>query len=166
MIYDCHIQTLDPQTVIDIKGEPVDVLPRLQRLGLTDPPPLRAAVAGALSVLRPSPQHWLLLAPLASEDPVLGQLGTPEPAADTLILPVSDAYQWFEVSGPQAREVLAVGCPLDLDPGVFGSDGATFTELFSLKALLRASADGFRVAVDRSHAPLVRDWFARIQGEA
>lgn len=166
MIYNCRIQALDLKTVIDIKGEPVDVLPRLLRLDLSDPPSLRAAVAGSVSVLRPSPHHWLLLAPLASEEPLLAQLSTPEPAADTLILPVSDAYQWFTVSGPEAREVLAIGCPLDLDPGVFGSDGATFTELFALKVLLLAAADGFLIAVDRSHAPLVVDWFARIQGEA
>ena len=166
MIYNCHIQALAPQTVIDIKGEPVDVLPRLLRLGLTDPPPLRAAVAGDLRVLRPSPHHWLLLAPLASEDPLLGQLNTPEPAADTMILSVSDAYQWFAISGPEAREVLAIGCPLDLDPGVFAYDSATFTEMFALKALLLADADSFVVAVDRSYAPMVVDWFARIQGEA
>ncbi|MEY4266638.1 MAG: hypothetical protein RIS90_1173 [Pseudomonadota bacterium] len=166
MIYNCHIQALAPQTVIDIKGEPVDVLPRLLRLALTDPPARRTAMAGDLRVLRPSPQHWLLLAPLASEDALLGQLDTPAPAADTLILSVSDAYQWFAISGPEAREVLSIGCPLDLDPGVFTADSATFTEMFALKTLLLADASGFLVAVDRSHAPMVADWFARIQGEA
>jgi len=166
MIYNCHIQALTPQAVIDIKGDPVDVLPRLQRLGLADPPPLRAAVSGDLRVLRPSPNHWLILASLASEDALLEHLNTPEPAADTLTLSVSDAYQWFAINGPEAREVLSIGCPLDLDPKVFGPDGATFTEMFALKALLLAAADGFVVAADRSHGPLVVDWFARIQGDA
>jgi len=164
MIYNCHLESLDLQALIDIKGDRLDVLPRLQRLALADPPVLRWASAGALRVLRPSPQHWLLRAPLPSEDRLLLELMDPAPVSDTLIVPVSDAYGWFKLGGSQAREVMAIACPLDLDPKAFGADSATFTEVFGLKTLLWVSADDFELAVDRSHAPLMADWFARVQG--
>jgi sarcosine oxidase subunit gamma len=117
-----------------------------------------------LRLLRPTPAHWLLCAPLDAEEALLQQLLTSTPPLDTLIVPVSDAYAWFALCGPEARELLAVGCPLDLGPQAFGPNAATFTEVFSLKTLLWRSADGFELAVERSYAPLVADWFARIQG--
>ena len=164
MIYHCTLERPGLSALIDLKGEPADILPRLARLSLTDPPPLCATSAGALRLLRPTPAHWLLRAPLDAEEALLQQLLTPTPPLDTLIVPVSDAYAWFALCGPEARELLAVGCPLDLGPQAFGSDAATFTEVFSLKTLLWRRADGFELAVERSYAPLVADWFARIQG--
>ena len=164
MIYDCRIERPGLQGLIDLKGEAADVLARLQRLGLADPPAQRAAHAGALRVLRSAPSHWLLRAPLESEEGLLQSLLQPAPPPDTLIVPVSDAYAWFALRGPEARELMAVGCPLDLDAQAFAADGATFTEVFGLKTLLWRSAEGFELAVERSHDPLVADWFARIQG--
>lgn len=164
MIYDCHIERPGLRGLIDLKGEPGDVLGRLQRLGLSDPPPQRTSAARPLRVLRPAPSHWLLCTPLDAEDELLRGLLSPEPQGDTLILPVSDAYAWFALRGPDARELMAVGCPLDLDPQAFAADGATFTEVFGLKTLLWRSAEGFELAVERSYDALMADWFARIQG--
>jgi len=166
MIYHCTLERPGLPTLIDLKGEPADVLPRLHRLGLTDPPALCATRAGALRLLRPAPAHWLLCAPLETEEALLQQLLAPAPPLDTLIVPVSDAYAWFALCGPEAREFMAVGCPLDLEPQLFGPDAATFTEVFGLKTLLWRRADGFELAVERSHEALVADWFARIQGGA
>ena len=164
MIYHCEIERAGLHALIDLKGEPGDVCARLQRLGLTDPLPLQAASAGDLRVCRVAPWHWLLRAPLDNEDALLQRLMEPVPPPETLIVPVSDAYAWFTVHGPEARELLSVGCPLDLDLPAFAATGATFTEVFSLKVLLWRDADGFELAVERSYAPLVTDWFARIQG--
>lgn len=166
MIYNCHIERPGLRGLIDLKGEPADVLARLQKFGLSDPPPQRASAAGPLRVLRPAPSHWLLCTPLDAEDELLRSLLATEPQGDTLILPVSDAYAWFALRGPDARELMAVGCPLDLDPQVFAPDGATFTEVFGLKTLLWRSADGFELAIERSYDPLLTDWFVRIQGDS
>lgn len=164
MIYHCHIERAGLQALIDLKGEPGDVCARLQSLSLEDPPPRQAASAADLRVCRVAPWHWLLRAPLDQEDSLLERLIDPALPPDTLIVPVSDVYAWFTVHGPEARELLSVGCPLDLDASAFAANGATFTELFSLKALLWRDADGFELAVERSYAPLVTDWFERIQG--
>lgn len=164
-IYDCRVQRMDLQTLIDLKGQANDVLPRLQSLGLADPPVQRVSASGSLRLLRPAPWHWLLRAPLEQEDALLNCLLKHAPSADdTLIVPVSDAYTWFALQGGEARELMAVACPLDLDPNVFAADGATFTEAFGLKALLWRSVDGFELAVERSYGPMVADWLARIQG--
>lgn len=166
MIYHCTLERPGPSALIDLKGEPDDVLPRLHRLGLSDPPALSVTAVGALHLLRPAPGHWLLRAPPDAEEALLQQLLTPAPPLDTLIVPVSDAYAWFALCGSEARELMAVVCPLDLAPQQFGPEAATFTEVFGLKTLLWRRADGFDLAVERSYAPLVADWFARVQGGA
>lgn len=165
MIYDCQVSRLELQTLIDFKGAAADVLARLQALGLSDPPAQRFSSSGPLRLMRPAPWHWLLRAPIGHEDVLLAQVTQPAPAADTLIVPVSDAYTWFAVQGREARELMAVACPLDLDPAVFATDGATFTETFGLKALIWRCSGGFELAVERSHGPMMADWLARIQGE-
>ena len=165
MIYNCRVSRLELQTLIDFKGAAPDVLTRLHVLGLTDPPPQRFTASGPLRLLRPAPWHWLLRAPIEHEDALLAQALQPCPAADTLIVPVTDAYTWFAVQGREARELMAVACPLDLDPAVFAADGATFTETFGMKALVWRCADGFELAVERSHGPMMADWLARIQGK-
>lgn len=164
MIYDCVTERMAMRALIDLKGGSADILPRLQTLGLPDPSPARAGTAGMTQVLRPAPAHWLVHAPLAQEESLLQALSARPLAPDTLIVPVSDAHAWFSVRGRDARELLSIGCPLDLHPGAFPDDGATFTEVFGLKTLLLAQGDGFDLAIERSYAPLVADWFARIQG--
>ncbi len=162
MAYQARLRILPLCTVIDIKGTLGDVTKRLHGLGLSSPAAGRASNTGTLELLRPAPQHWLLLAPLVEEERLLQSLLEPPPAADTLVLAVSDQYQFFAVDGPDARQLMVIASPLDVDPSVFPADGATFSEAFGLKALLLRRSHGFDLAVERSYAHMVQAYFARI----
>lgn len=162
MSYQANTRALPLRTVIDIKGNHEEVLPRLLRLGLSSNLPARRVSAGELELLRPGKEHWMLLAPLQDEDRLLGEVLATPLGADTLVLGVSDAYQFFAIDGPDAWLLIAIASPLDVDPAQFPADGATFTEVFGLKALVMRRGDGFELAIERSYAPMLQDYFSRI----
>ncbi|MEO7243233.1 MAG: hypothetical protein ABIW85_10010 [Variovorax sp.] len=163
MIYDATIQPLPLAAMVDLKGPREDVLPRLARLGLAAPLPGRATRAGSFEACQPGREHWLVRAPLEQEQTLLALLLQDAPASATLIVLVSDMYADFSIAGPDARQILAIACPLDADPVAFPPDGATFTEAFGQRVLLLRREDGFELAVERSYAPMMADYFARIQ---
>ncbi|MBC7608657.1 MAG: hypothetical protein H7228_03630 [Polaromonas sp.] len=164
MIYDVLIRKLSVTAMLDIKGRLADIQPRLQRLGLTSPPPGRASSAYGVEVFCVAAEHWLVRAPLTDEDTILSSLLFKEPAPDTLILAVSDAYSFFEITGADARQVVVIASPLDVHATAFPEDGATFTEAFGQKALLVRKLSGFDLAVDSSLAPMMASYFSRITG--
>ena len=163
-VHDARVSLLTPPTIIELQGPPDDVLPRLRSLGLEDPPAQRCARSGALEVLRPAPQHWWLLAPAQDGPALLAGLFTSPPGPDTLIVEVSDGWAHFLLEGTDAGDLLASASPLDTHPRAFAADGAAFTEAFGLRALVLRRPGGFQLAVERSHGPMVADWFARLQG--
>ena len=164
MIYDVSIKPLPTVALVDLKGSARDISPRLQRLGLPEPAPGRAAALGAVAVVRAACEHWRVRGPLEDEERLLSTLLEDAAAADTLIVPVSDAYAFFGISGPHACQIMAIASPLDTDPAAFPADGATFTEAFGQKALVLRCISGFEVAFERSYAPMVSDYFSRITG--
>lgn len=163
-IYDARVQRLPTPALIELQGEPGDLAPRLARLGLAEPAPLRAARADGRTLLRPTPTLWVLLGAPGEGPELMRLLGSPAPASDTLIVDLSDGHVHWAVTGPQAAELMAVATPLDIHPRAFAPDGATYTEAFGLRALVLRHPDGFHLAIERSHGPMVGDWFARIQG--
>ncbi len=162
MAYQATTRTLPQCAVIDLKGHATDIEPRLQALGLPAAVAGRAVRGGTIELLKAGPEHWLLLAPLDQEDRLLHALQVNALAADSLVLGVSDLYQFFAIEGGDARQLVAVASPLDADPVAFPDDGATFTEAFGLKALLLRRPNGFDLAIERSHAPMLADYFSRI----
>ncbi len=162
--YDARARLLPAPTMIELLGSAEDALPRLKSLGLESPPPHRALRGGSLRLLRPAPEHWMLIATPSETPDLMSRLCVPPLGADTLIVDVGDGWAHFRVAGAEAGELLAIASPLDTHPRAFAADGATFTEAFGLRALLMRDADGFQIAFERSHAPMVADWFARLQG--
>lgn len=163
-VHHARVGLLPTPTLLELQGPADDVLPRLRRLGLADPAALRCERSGALELLRPAPGHWLLLAPPEDATGLLVRLLAEPAGADTLVVDVSDGWAHFRVEGAGAGALLASASPLDTHPRVFAADGATFTEAFGLRALVLRRPGGFQVAVERSHGPMVADWFARLQG--
>ena len=164
MIYDVSIEPLPTMALIDLKGSAADIAPRLQRLVLCAPEASRVSRSGAVEVLRAAREHWLLRAPLEDEDRLLSALLEDTPAADTLVVAVSDAYAFFGIAGPHARAIMAIASPLHADPSAFPEDGATFTEAFGQKALVMRRPNGFDIAFERSYASMAADYFSRING--
>jgi sarcosine oxidase subunit gamma len=124
-------------------------------LGITDGP--RQSAHEGATALGIGPGRWLFL---GREMDQLRQLAGRASLADH-----SDGYAVFEISGPKARDALAKGVPLDLDPAVFKDDVAV-TVIAHIGAIVWQSApDRFAVAVFRSYAGSFWHWLAASAAE-
>ena len=81
---------------------------------------------------------------------------------DVSVTLVSDAYVFFEIEGDDAKALLAIASPVDIDamPRKF----ATFTEAFGQKALPIGREGSFEVAAENSYSPMIEDCLSRAIG--
>ena len=104
-------------------------------------------------------EHWLMRSPIDLEESLRSSLRPEEAPADISVTLVSDAYVFFEIKGDDAKALLAIASPLDIDtmPRRF----ATFTEAFGQKALLIGREGSFEVAVENSFSSMIEDCFSK-----
>jgi heterotetrameric sarcosine oxidase gamma subunit len=165
MAYAVRIAGPETPAVFDLKG-PQDALAAwLAGAGLPGWPSRPGTRCGAGRWLAwTGASHWLLVAPLADEAVLEAALRGDAAPETVRIVTVSDALAFFSIEGPDAASVMAVASPLDLHAAAFPGDGATFTEVFGLRALVTRQGDGFLLAVDRSYGPFVAEYLARLAG--
>lgn len=114
----------------------------------------RAAVAGDRAALWLGPDEWLLLAPEA-DGPAIVAAFTGLAAAHSLV-DVSHRNAALTLSGDRICEVIAAGCPLDLDLAAFPVGMSTRTLLAKAEVVLwRRAPDRFRLECGRSFAAYV-----------
>lgn len=163
MSYAVTIRRQDLSALVDMRGEAKAIADLLSGLDLALPDmPNTAAEAGGRTVYWLGPEHWLLRARIAEESTLLAGLHKAPLAPEISLVLVSDTYTFFEISGAEAAEVMAVASPLDLHPSVFPAKGSAFTEAFGLKALVVRHGDGFELAVDRSLGDMTEDYLNRV----
>ena len=114
------------------------------------------------------PQRWLLRAELDQEADLKRSLAEQElPDAVSAVL-VSDSLSFFNITGVDASAVISIASPMDVHPSAFPDNGASYTEVFGLKALvIRCDPElnkGFEVAVEQSYADMLQDCFQRAIG--
>lgn len=112
----------------------------------------KMAAAGRF-ILRPAgPDKWLALAPAAEASWLMAELR--KALADTAsLLDQSDGRVLIELSGREARETLAKGTGVDLDPSIFSIGRAAITSFGHVTVhLTRAAADSYALIVTRSYA--------------
>ncbi|MBE1285205.1 MAG: sarcosine oxidase subunit gamma [Rhodobacteraceae bacterium] len=107
------------------------------------------------------PNHWILRAPIEEEGHLDADLRPTEAPAEVSVVRISDTLTFFSVEGADAAQVMAVACPLDLHPSVFGPDAVTYTEVFGLKALVMQKGAGFEFAVEQSFGDMIDDYLTR-----
>lgn len=124
---------------VDVRG---DALP-----GFPVVPNTTAIVDGRL-VLWLGPDEWLVLGGRESDYP------------DALAaVDVSANRAALELAGPEAVDVLAQGCALDLDESVFATGRCAQTLLARAEVILhRTGGDAFTILVRPSFLPYVRAW--------
>ena len=130
-----------PDTLADPLGQAV--------LGAALPlAPLASAQAGPRASLRLGPDEWLLLA----EDGA--RLALPAVNAPYSLVDIGHRNAALELDGPAAAELLAAGCPLDLDPAAFPPSSCTRTLFGAVEIVLwRPGAEPrFHLEVWRSFA--------------
>jgi len=116
----------------------------------------RANAAGERAALWLGPEEHLLLAPDGSQARVAAELEIALAGIPHSLVDVSQRQVAVSVAGPTARDLLASGCPLDLDPDAFPVGACTRTLFGKAEAFLwRASAEEYHLEVGRSFAGYV-----------
>ena len=104
--------------------------------------------------------RWLLRAPLDQENAIETVLGPEKAPPEISIVRVSDTLTFFRITGPDAANILSIGCPLDVHPAAFGPDSVTYTEFFGLKALVLRCKGGFDAAIEQSFGDMIADYLS------
>lgn len=106
-----------------------------EALGIELPPtPLRAARDGSWHTLHLAPDEWLLLGPPTEAAALMERTaGTTLPHA---LVDVTDRDVGIDIAGASARDLLAAGCPLDLDDARFPVDACSRTLFGKVTVLL------------------------------
>jgi sarcosine oxidase subunit gamma len=121
----------------------------------------RAAAEGEFAALWLGPDEWLLISAESRADETATALRAALAGLPHSLVDVSHRQVALEVSGPEAPVLLAAGCPLDLDTGVFPVGMCTRTLLAKAEVVLwRVAPEAFRVEVWRSFAPYVSAFLA------
>ncbi len=104
------------------------------------------------------PHEWLLVAPLGTA--LVATLGRGLAGRAFAATELGDARAVIGLSGPNARDVLAKSCPLDLNPKSFGPGRCAQTKLSRIAAIIaqRDDAPSYEIYVARSVARYTWRW--------
>lgn len=122
----------------------------------------RCADEGGRLAARLGPDEWLLCAPPAAAGDLARVVATTLAGEHHSLVDVAHRYRAFAIAGPQAPALLAAGCPIDLEPAVFGPGVATRTLLGKAEIVLWRLAGTYRIECGRTFAPYI----AAFLGEA
>lgn len=149
---------------LDPKGPAADAVGL--ELGLPLPTePGTSAGSGPLTVAWLGPDEWLVVGPPGTEGELEARLRSAIDAAHASVVDVSAQRTTLLVSGPRARDLLALGCTLDLHPRSFGEGSCAQTLLARAQVVLvgrdpgeDGGAPAFWVLVRASFAAYLVDW--------
>ena len=108
-----------------------------------------------------SPGAWLVVT-AAEEVPALaGRFSQALEGTTHLVSDVSHAHSVFEVTGKDARDLLARVCALDFHPSQFSVGDAARSLMVRIPLLIHMhdAAPTYRLFVDRSFSSYAADWF-------
>ena len=161
MPYDVQIDRLPIFALFDLKGS----AETLAEWGGVLPPfpatPNSRSRAKDLELCHTGPERWLLRADTESEAEITDELRPEAAPPEISIVRVSDTQTFFRITGPDADQVMSIGCPLDLHPDSFGPDAVTYSDFFGVKALVLRYENGFDVAVEQSFGDMISDYLSR-----
>jgi sarcosine oxidase subunit gamma len=153
---------------IDLRGDPHDrafmaAVGRVLDLLLPSEPCTSAAKA-QIAALWLGPDEWLVTCPAHDVPRLVGALREALADVHAAITDVTDGRVAFRLAGPNARYVLAKGCPLDLHPRVFPVGSCAQSLLAKATVLIHLLDDqteggpGFDLHVARSFADYLWLW--------
>lgn len=161
MAYDVRIDRLPPFALFDLKGPQAALSAWAPGLPQFPARPNSLTRAEGAELCHIGPDRWLLRAPLAAEAEWEAALNPAAAPADISVVRVSDTQTFFRITGADADQILAIGCPLDVHASVFGDDAVSHTEFFAVKALVLRCAGGFDCAVEQSFGDMIEDYLNR-----
>ncbi|OED39361.1 hypothetical protein AB833_15620 [Chromatiales bacterium (ex Bugula neritina AB1)] len=165
MRYRITLETHKTHALVDLQGDKHDIALWAKKSELRLPANANTfAQSGPYTLYWIGPERWLLAASLERE-PELAQLISENTLAESSsAVLISDSQSFFEIRGADAGQIVSIASPLDIHSSVFPENGASYTDLFGLKALVIRREDGFDIMVERSFSDMVLDYFQRAQG--
>ncbi|MGH6942932.1 MAG: sarcosine oxidase subunit gamma [Geminicoccaceae bacterium] len=153
---------------LDLRGDPTDrafmaAVGRCLDLLLPTEPDASAA-KGTVTALWAGPDHWLLTCPASAVAALMERLRDALEGAHAAITEVTDGRIALRLAGPNARDVLAKGCPVDLHVRAFAAGRCTQSLLAKASVLIHLVEDdpragpAFDVYVARSFSHYVFAW--------
>lgn len=167
MNYRVKISRQEPSALFDLKGDQAtmakwagNALP-----GFPNGPNQMLSANGA-TLYHVGRRHWLLRTAILREGALTAQLKPEAAPSNISIVRVSDILTFFDITGPEADQIMAIASPLDFHPTVFDNDCATFTTAFGIKAFVIRCDNGFEVAVEQSFSDYFSECCARSAGQS
>ncbi len=109
------------------------------------------------------PDEQLLLAPASDSARLQSELVAALQGLAHSLVDVSQRQAALAVNGPQARDLLASGCPLDLDPEAFPVNSCARTLFAKAEVVLwRRAAQEYHLEVARSFSDYVLEWMREV----
>ncbi|MDQ6772617.1 MAG: sarcosine oxidase subunit gamma [Candidatus Dormibacteraeota bacterium] len=128
--------------------------------------PNTAALAADTRVLWLGPDEWLVLAPDGDASRLQAELSSALGSEPGSVIDVSAQRAVLSLSGPNGREVLAKGCPIDLHPSVFGPGRCAQTLLAKARVVvLPVGPDEFWILVGASFSGYLVEWLLDAMSE-
>lgn len=105
------------------------------------------------------PDEWLIVGPPGAEAAIEACLVEALAASGAAVVDVTEGRTAIRLAGPMARDVLAMGCPLDLHPRAFATGRCAQSFLARSTVILHRAKDGvFDLYVERSQADYLWTW--------
>ena len=122
--------------------------------------PLTAVRRRDVSMLWLGPDEWLVVTPDRRVERIERTLREALQGQHGALTDVSDSRTVLVLSGPDAKGVLAKGCPLDFHPRVFGPGRCAQSRLAKCQVLIHQTTDApeFEIHVQRSFAQYAWTW--------
>ncbi|MEX0317440.1 MAG: sarcosine oxidase subunit gamma [Ruegeria sp.] len=162
MAYDATIDRLPLSALFDLKGKG-EALAEWSKGTLPALPqaPNSLSRADGMALCFIGPDHWILRADAEHEAQLEAALNLSQSPPEISIVTISDTLTFFRIAGPDADQIMPIGCPLDLHISKFGPDAVSFTEFFGLKALVMRCEGGFDCGVEQSFGDMIADYLVR-----
>jgi sarcosine oxidase subunit gamma len=129
--------------------------------------PNTVQTAGDLTILWLGPDEWLILTPPGAEAGLIARLRKALGSVHAAVTDVSGNRARLRLSGPNARNVLAKGCSLDLHPRRFAPGQCAQTLIVRADAILHQIDDRptYDIFPRRSFAEYLWMWLADAMAE-
>lgn len=123
---------------------------------------LRTVAAGGWNALHLAPDEWLLVGPIDGLASMSARSAGLAGIIPHSLVDVTDRNLGMDLSGTAAPELLAAGCPLDLDSSNFPTGSCSRTLFGKVAVMLRRTGDepSFRLEYARSFAGYVTTFLA------
>ena len=157
-----NLRVLAIPRIIELRGTPEEeFLSAVRQLTDVTPPKgsPQTALRNGLTCFWMGPDRWWLISEGAPLLPSANELRQSLAAFEASAVEIGEAFTGFAVSGPNARDVLAKGCTIDLHPRAFHTGAVVQTNLGKAQvALFQIDEDAYRIYIRRSFAEYLWLW--------